>query len=95
MPIASDVFAAARAFFCLATKEAKMPALIARRPASSRWRNQKNSPAAQTAFDFCAIFKQQVPACAIKARPHEKRFCKTEREFPALDVQRKNDFQLS
>jgi hypothetical protein len=36
-------FAAARAFFCLATKEAKMPGAIVRRPASSQVRNQKNS----------------------------------------------------
>jgi len=62
-----------RPSFVLKQKKQKFKRQIARRPVSFRWRNQKNSPAAQTAFDFCAIFKQQVPACAIKARSLTKK----------------------
>jgi len=70
------VFAAARAYFCLAAKVAK------RRSARSLgdllfscFGNEKNSPAAQTAFHFFRNCEKQVPACAIKARRRHEEAC--------------------
>jgi len=43
--------------FVLKQKKQKFKRWIARRPASFQGRNQKNSPAAQTAFDFLRPFQ--------------------------------------
>ena len=71
----SFAFCLPAAYFCLATKVAKMPSA---RPFGdllcSHERNQKNSPAAQTTFDFCAHFEQQVPACKVDGAGLTKKY---------------------
>ncbi|NUY82466.1 hypothetical protein HUK80_16290 [Flavobacterium sp. MAH-1] len=59
---------AGAAFFCLATKEAKMPKRDRSATCHCRVsRNEINSPAAQTVFHFLETATGQVPACALMA----------------------------
>ena len=64
---AIGAIAAARAFFCLATKEAKMPgARLLGDQLFSQFGNEMNSPAAQTAFHFYEFSKNWYPPAQSK-----------------------------